>query len=67
LVTGHPNGFEKAFQEETTSLFVERSRFLLWAALVLYPAFWLLDLLIAPELALLFLAIRGGVSIAYLV
>jgi signal transduction histidine kinase len=59
--------FEEAFREEIAGLFVERARFLLWSALVLYPAFWILDLLTAPELSLRFLAIRGGVCAIYLV
>src|SRR5215210_1592157 len=59
-------GFEKAFAEESRQLFVERARFLLWSALVLYPAFGLLDLLVAPEGALRFLAIRAGVCCVYL-
>ncbi|HEX9943030.1 MAG TPA: ATP-binding protein [Thermoanaerobaculia bacterium] len=60
-------GFEAAFREESQRLFVERSRFLLWAALVLFPAFWLLDLTSAPEEALRFLMIRVGVAAVYLV
>jgi signal transduction histidine kinase len=65
LATRHLSGFEKEFHEESTSLFIERSRFLLWAALVLYPTFWFLDLLIVPELAVRFLWIRGWVCIIY--
>jgi signal transduction histidine kinase len=59
-------GFEEAFREESAELLVERARFLLKAALVLYPAFWLLDVLVAPEQALRFLAIRGAVAALYL-
>ena len=58
-------GFEKAFAEESRRLFVERARFLLWSALALYPAFGLLDLLVAPDRALRFLAIRAGVCCIY--
>lgn len=59
-------GFEKAFQAESRRLFVERARFLLWAALALYPAFGLLDVLVAPDKALSFLTIRAGVAGVYL-
>ena len=59
------SGFEKAYRKESSGLFVERARFLLWAALALYPAFWLLDLLVAPGLAPRFLAIRGSVCLVY--
>jgi signal transduction histidine kinase len=59
-------GFEKDFAEESRRLFVERARFLLWSALALYPAFGLLDLLVAPHEALRFLAIRAGVCCVYL-
>jgi signal transduction histidine kinase len=58
-------GFEKAFAEEGRRLFVERARFLLWSALALYPAFGLLDLWVAPDRALRFLAIRAGVCCIY--
>ncbi|HEX6861623.1 MAG TPA: hypothetical protein VF414_02350, partial [Thermoanaerobaculia bacterium] len=51
-------GFEAAFREETRRLFLERARFLLKATLVLYPAFWLLDLVMAPEMAGHFFQIR---------
>src|SRR4051794_7429920 len=59
-------GFEAAYRAETRRLFVERSRFLLWSALVLYPAFWLLDLAVAPAQAKLFLLIRFAVAGIYL-
>ena len=59
-------GFEKAFRAESRWLFVERARFLLWAALALYPAFGLLDVLVAPCKALPFLLIRAGVAGVYL-
>ncbi|HEX6903013.1 MAG TPA: ATP-binding protein [Thermoanaerobaculia bacterium] len=59
-------GFEEAFNVESRRLFVERSRFLLWSALSLYPTFWFLDLLVAPEEAMPFLAIRAGVCGVYL-
>ena len=58
-------GFEKTFAEESRRLFVERARFLLWSALALFPAFWVLDLLVAPSEALRFLAIRAGVCCVY--
>ncbi|HKV12637.1 MAG TPA: histidine kinase dimerization/phospho-acceptor domain-containing protein, partial [Thermoanaerobaculia bacterium] len=58
-------GFEDAFQRETEELFVERARFLIWSALFLYAAFWLLDLLVIPERALDFLAIRAAVVAIY--
>ena len=58
-------GFEAAFRAETRRLFVERARVLLWAAFVLYPAFWLLDLAEAPEEARLFLLIRIAVVWVY--
>lgn len=60
-------GFEKTFREETAQLFVERAQFLLWTALALYPAFWLLDVTTAPQHALRFLAIRLGVCAVYLI
>ena len=44
-------GFEATFREETRQLFLERARFLLKTTLVLYPAFWFLDLAMAPEKA----------------
>jgi len=44
---------------------VQRTRFLLWAAMALYPAFWLLDLLVAPELAPRFLFYRLTVVVLY--
>jgi signal transduction histidine kinase len=45
---------------------VERARFLLRIVLVLYPAFWLLDLVMAPDLAGGFLQIRAAVCVLYL-
>ncbi|HWM93851.1 MAG TPA: ATP-binding protein [Thermoanaerobaculia bacterium] len=60
-------GFEAAFREERQQLFLERARFLLKATLVLYPAFWLLDVVVAPEMAGGFLAIRAAVCVLYLV
>ncbi|MES1245662.1 MAG: HAMP domain-containing sensor histidine kinase [Acidobacteriota bacterium] len=59
-------GFEEAFREESRRLFVERARFLLRIVLVLYPAFWLLDLAMAPELAGRSLQIRAAVCVLYL-
>src|SRR5690348_18469968 len=60
-------GFEESFRQESRKLFVERSRFLLRIVLVLYPAFWLLDLAMAPDLAWQFLQIRAAVCVLYLV
>jgi signal transduction histidine kinase len=59
-------GFEEAYRRESEELFVERARFLLRAALALYLAFWTLDVLVVPEMALPFLAIRAGVAVIYL-
>jgi signal transduction histidine kinase len=59
-------GFEEAYRREVEDLFVERARFLLRAALLLFLAFWFLDLLVVPDLALPFLAIRAGVAAIYL-
>jgi signal transduction histidine kinase len=59
-------GFEEAFRAENRRLFVERARFLLWAALVLFPTFWLLDLAVAPARAMVFLGIRAAVAAVYL-
>ncbi|HSF38283.1 MAG TPA: histidine kinase dimerization/phospho-acceptor domain-containing protein, partial [Thermoanaerobaculia bacterium] len=58
-------GFEEAFQRESEELFVERARFLIWSALVLYTAFWLLDVFVVPQRALEFLAIRAAVAAIY--
>ncbi|HEX5717640.1 MAG TPA: ATP-binding protein [Thermoanaerobaculia bacterium] len=60
-------GFEATFREETQQLFLERARFLLKATLVLYPAFWFLDLAMAPEMASRFLQIRAAVCVLYLI
>ena len=60
-------GFEATFREETRQLFLERARFLLKTTLVLYPAFWFLDLAIAPEKAGGFLKIRAAVCVLYLI
>jgi signal transduction histidine kinase len=60
-------GFEESFRQETRQLLVERARFLLRIVLVLYPAFWLLDLAMAPDLAWKFLQIRAAVCVLYLV
>ena len=60
-------GFEEIFRAETQQLFVERARFLLKITLVLYPAFWFLDLAIAPAMAGEFLQIRAAVCVLYLV
>lgn len=59
--------FEPAFWEESRQLFQERTHFLLRISLVFYPAFWLLDLAVAPELALRFLGIRAVVCVLYLI
>ncbi|GIW71482.1 MAG: hypothetical protein KatS3mg102_1024 [Planctomycetota bacterium] len=56
-----PPNFEAAFAAESHRLRVDRTRFLLWAAMVLYPAFWFLDLLTAPAFARQFLFIRLSV------
>ena len=55
-------GFEEAFRAENRRLFVERARFLLWAALVLFPTFWLLDLAVAPEQAMVLPAASASPS-----
>src|SRR5215203_4477006 len=60
-------GFEATFREETRQLFLERARFLLKTTLVLYPAFWFLDLVMAPEMAWRFLQIRAAVCVLYLI
>jgi len=60
-------GFEAAFRQETGQLFLERARFLLKVTLVLYPAFGLLDLAMAPEKAGGFLQIRAAVCALYLI
>jgi signal transduction histidine kinase len=60
-------GFEAAYGAESRWLFVERSRFLLWAVLALYPTFWLLDLAVAPDQASYFLFIRLAVAAVYVV
>lgn len=62
-----PAEFEPAFREENRLLFQQRTRFLLKASLVFYPAFWFLDLALAPELAVRFLGIRVAVSLLYLI
>jgi len=62
-----PAEFEAAFREENRLLFRERTRFLLKLSLVFYPAFWFLDLTVAPELAARFLGIRVAVSLLYLI
>ncbi|HEY2293428.1 MAG TPA: ATP-binding protein [Thermoanaerobaculia bacterium] len=58
-------GFEEAYRAESRRLFVERARFLLWSALVLYLAFGLLDLAVAREQAGIFFMIRCAVSGIY--
>ncbi len=60
-------GFEEKFRQESVSLLVERTRFLLWASLILYPAFWFLDRLVALDLASRFLFLRGVVVAIYVV
>ncbi len=60
-------GFDATFREETRQLFLERARFLLKVTLVLYPAFWFLDLVMAPEMAWRFLQIRAAVCVLYLI
>ena len=58
-------GFEETYRAETRGLFVERARVLLWAALALFPAFWLLDLAVAPGQAGFFLLLRLTVAAFY--
>src|SRR5436305_8861264 len=59
-------GFEAAYRAESRRLFVEKARFLLWSALVLYLAFGLLDLAVAREEAGRFFLIRCAVAVVYL-
>ncbi|HEY4594917.1 MAG TPA: histidine kinase dimerization/phospho-acceptor domain-containing protein, partial [Thermoanaerobaculia bacterium] len=58
-------GFEEAYRAESRRLFVERARFLLWSALVLYLTFGLLDLAVARERAGTFFLIRCAVAGIY--
>ncbi|HEY4588661.1 MAG TPA: histidine kinase dimerization/phospho-acceptor domain-containing protein, partial [Thermoanaerobaculia bacterium] len=58
-------GFEEAYRAESRRLFVERARFLLWSALVLYLTFGLLDLAAAREQAGTFFLIRCAVAGIY--
>ncbi|HEY4576147.1 MAG TPA: histidine kinase dimerization/phospho-acceptor domain-containing protein, partial [Thermoanaerobaculia bacterium] len=58
-------GFEEAYRAESRRLFVERARFLLWSALVLYLTFGLLDLAVARERAGIFFLIRCAVAGVY--
>src|SRR3954451_18735229 len=58
-------GFEEAYRAESRRLFVERARFLLWSALVLYLVFGLLDLAVAREQAGPFFLIRRAVAGIY--
>src|SRR3954467_1532068 len=58
-------GFEEAYRAESRRLFVERARFLLWSALVLYLVFGLLDLAVAREQAGIFFLIRCAVAGIY--
>ena len=44
---------------------VERARSLIWASIVLYPAFWLLDAFTTPELKIRFLVIRLVVLVVF--
>lgn len=60
-------GFEDRFRRENLELIVQRARFLLWTVVVLYPAFYFLDLVVAPGLALPFLGIRLAVLALYAV
>ncbi len=60
--------FEARFDEEIARLLVERSRILQWSVLVLYPAFWFLDLIYRNEIQIYeFLAIRLAVALMCLV
>src|SRR3954464_8187068 len=58
-------GFEEAYRAESRRLFVERARFLLWSALVLYLTFGVLDLAVAREQAGTFFLIRCAVAGIY--
>src|SRR3954454_10551695 len=58
-------GFEEAYRAESRRLFVERARFLLWSALVLYLTFALLDMAVAREKAWTFFLIRCPVAGIY--
>src|SRR5262245_61498503 len=49
---------EVEFRAEEQRLLIERTRFLLKVAFVIYPAFWLLDYAIYPEGAWTFLLLR---------
>src|SRR5436305_1713143 len=58
-------GFEAAYRAASRRLFVERARFLLWSALVLYLAFGLLALAVAREQAGTFFLLRCAAAGIY--
>ena len=57
--------FEEKFRQENSRLLVERTRFVLWASLVLFPSFWFLDFVVARDLSWEFLFLRGVVGAVY--
>jgi signal transduction histidine kinase len=57
-----PDGFEAAFAHETRELLLRRLRLGLQVGVVLYVAFWGLDLLAAPDYWLPFLIVRLAVA-----
>jgi signal transduction histidine kinase len=59
--------FEEQFRRETQRLTVSRTRYALYAAIVIYPGFWLLDRLVAPDFQTFFFWIRMVVVGGYLV
>ena len=59
--------FEAQFLKESRAFMVERARALVWASIVLYPAFWFLDAFLTPELKIRFLVIRLSVLAVFLV
>lgn len=63
LETAPPAGFEEVFARETRDLLIRRLRLGLQVGVVLYLAFWGLDLLAAPQYWLPFLWVRIGVAV----
>jgi len=63
----HDADVEEVLEVERRSLFLSRTRFILKAAMILYPAFWLLDVASVPtrDLALACLIIRLVMVAAY--
>jgi len=51
-------GFEETYRQETRDLLVSRLRLALGVGIFMYPAFWLLDVVVTEEHRYLFLAIR---------